>query len=212
MNPRYHPPSALLARYADSALATGPALVVASHLDACPFCRATVLALDETHAFALEAMPPTAMSENALQRALLHIESTSQDPEPSFARSRLGDVELPPAMAEARFHARRWMSPGLWAAHLATERQDGWRTFVLRAPANTTIPMHEHRGDELISVLHGAFHDGQTYRSGDFTTNVTGSAHDMRVEGDGPCVCLIAVRGALRWRGWSRAIGPVLGV
>ncbi len=104
------------------------------------------------------------------------------------------------------------MSPGLWAAHLKAGRQGDWRTFILRAPANTTIPLHEHRGDELIGVLQGAFQDGQTYRAGDFATNINGSAHAMRVEGDGPCVCFIAVRGALQWRGWSRAIGPILGI
>ena len=157
-------------------------------------------------------MPPTALSEDALRQALLRIDDIRQDPAPFSVRPRLGDIALPSALAEARFRARRWMSPSLWAAHLITEREDNWRTYLLRAPAGTIIPRHEHGGDELISVLQGAFHDGQTYRTGDFAANIKDSAHDLRVESDGPCVCLITVSGALRWRGWSRVIGPILGI
>lgn len=193
-------------------LDAGPALLIASHLETCPSCRATVKTLDDAHAAALEAMPPTALSEDALRQALLRIDGMRKEPAASLVRRRLGDITLPSALAEARFRARRWMSPGLWAAHLITERQDNWRTYLLRAPAGTIIPQHEHGGDELISVLMGSFQDGQTYRAGDFGANIKDSAHDMRVESDGPCVCLIAVSGALRWRGWSRAIGPILGI
>ncbi|MDI1364463.1 MAG: cupin domain-containing protein [bacterium] len=212
MTSRHHPAPRLLARYAASALESAPALVLEAHLEVCPSCRGRVLALDETHATDLEAMPPAVLSADALSQALLRIDAAGREPSPAPTKSRIGDVELPRALAETQFHARRWMTPGLWAAHLKKPRQDGWRTFLLCAPAHTTIPLHAHDGDELISVLTGAYHDGQTYRAGDFATNLTGSAHAMHVEGDEPCVCLIAIKGAMQWRGWSRAIGPILGI
>jgi putative transcriptional regulator len=212
LNPRHHPTRGLLSRYAYSDLEAGPALVIACHLETCPSCLATVQTLDEVHASALETMPPTAMSEDALRQALLRIQVARRDGAPSAVTSMLGDVTLPSALTDARFHARKWISPGLWAAHLKTERKDHWRTFILRAPGNTTIPSHAHPGDEFISVLQGAFHDGDAYSAGDFAANIKDSSHAMHVESDGPCVCLIAVRGALRWHGWSRAIGPILGI
>jgi predicted ChrR family anti-sigma factor len=124
----------------------------------------------------------------------------------------VGDVPLPLATGRAGLGPRRWAAPGLWAAPIKTLPTDGWRGFLLRAPANTAIPHHGHVGAELIAVLMGAFEDDRRVVAGDFVETCAGVRHSLRVTKDGPCACLIAWRGPVLWRGWSRLLTPLLGI
>jgi putative transcriptional regulator len=124
----------------------------------------------------------------------------------------VGDVKLPFAAARAGVGLRRWLAPGLWAAPVQAAVHDDWRSFVLRAPARTVIPTHGHHGGELIAVLSGSFLDESLYGAGDFAESVANSEHALRVSADGPCACLIAVQGRIKWHGWSRMIRPLLGI
>ena len=154
------------------------------------------------------------MSSEALRRVLARIEEgPSPSTPPSLARREfLGDVSIPQAAAAAGLGSRRWLAPGIWAAPVKVLSGAPWRTILLRAASGTRIPSHYHRGEELIAVLRGAFHDGGVYVAGDFAENDAGVDHSLTVSPEGPCACLISTHGPIKWRGWSRVVGAVLGI
>lgn len=76
--------------------------------------------------------------------------------------------QMPLAAARAGLRPRRWLAPSLRAAQVRAGRTDGWRAFLIRAPAGTALPSHRHAGEELIAVLTGAFVDGERADAGDF--------------------------------------------
>ena len=158
-------------------------------------------------------MPDARLAPDAVERALalIDVRDVHEDLKPQRGLI-LGGVSLPSRVARAGLHPRRWLAPGLWAAHLKVPRSDGWRAFVLHAPSGTVIPTHAHGRDELIYVLQGGFHDGESFVAGDFAQSVAGSAHRLTVEDRGPCACLISIRGRVHWQGWSRVLGPALGI
>ena len=152
-------------------------------------------------------MPP-----GALRRALAWLNGPMLDDDPQSEIDRLADVTLPRSVARAGLGRRRWLAPGLWAAPVRTPRTDDWRTFLLRVPANMTVPTHGHRGGELIAVWDGAFQNGGLHVAGDFAENIADSNHQLRVTPAGRCVCVISVQGRIQWRGWAKMITPVLGI
>jgi putative transcriptional regulator len=209
----FHPSATLLARYAcgDTPLAVG--LTLSAHLESCSACRSHVHAVEEAQGRSLEALDPAPLNPDALETALLRLESL--DPAPPDAKAvvdHLGDVRLPAAVARLGRLSRRFVAPGLWAAPIRVARTGDWRAFILRAPPGAIIPRHGHRGGELVAVLAGAFHDGETYRAGDYLEGAPAADHSLRVTPDGPCVCLVAVQGRIQWRGWARVLTPMLGL
>lgn len=159
----------------------------------------------------LAALPSTELEPDALERIMARLNGPGSDA-PVISKTTVGDVDIPFAAARAGLGPRRWLAPGLWAAPVNAAVHDGWRTFLLRAPARSVIPTHGHRGGELVAVLSGSFMDGELYSAGDFAESVAHSEHKLRVSADGPCACLIAMQGRVQWHGWSRMIRPLLGI
>jgi putative transcriptional regulator len=185
--------------------------VVSAHLETCASCRAQVARFEEAEGRLIDALPPATLPADALERVLARLDSSDAGPTNDLTDT-VGDVKLPFAAARAGVGPRRWLAPGFWAAPIQAAVHDDWRSFVLRAPARTVIPTHGHDGGELIAVLSGSFQDGQRYRAGDFAESIAHSEHALRVSADGPCACLIAVQGRIKWHGWSRMIRPLLGI
>ncbi len=200
-----------LANYATGELPLAAAIVVAAHLETCGLCRGQVSKIEEAEGRLLEALPATEMNSDGLERVMARLGGSDPDP-PAPRKTTVGDVDLPFAAARAGLGPRRWLGPGLWAAPVKAAVHDDWRTILLRAPAQTLIPTHGHRGGELIAVLSGSFMDGALYSAGDFAESVAHSEHELRVSADGPCACLIAMQGRVQWHGWSRMIRPLLGI
>ncbi len=164
--------------------------------------------LDEKHGVLMSASEPAPLRPGALETVLARLDTpTAQDDD----RPESGSP-WPAVVGRFGLGPRRHLSPGLWAAPLVAPRTDDWRAFLIRMPAGSTIPHHGHRGGELVAVLEGAFHDGQTYRRGDFVENLPAADHQLKITSDTACTCLIAVQGALLWQGWARIIGPALGI
>jgi putative transcriptional regulator len=206
-----HPSVQLLTSYAVGDLALAAGLSVAAHLGVCRDCRIKVSEVEEAEGAAIAGAAGAPMADGALAQALRNLETPPQSARNRAPRS-VGGVELPAAISELGLARRRWVAPGFWAARAKAPATDGWRTFLLRAPALAHIPHHDHVGRELICVLSGAFRDGVTYAAGDFAEHPPGSGHDLTVSSDAPCACLISLQGATRWRGWSKVIPPVLGL
>jgi putative transcriptional regulator len=211
-----HPSASLLAAYAGGDLALAPALPVSAHLETCPDCRGRVVAFEEAQGALLASQPPVPIDAGRLDCILEWIDApvdgAGHRPPPPPAPSLTGGVPLPQAVIDVGFGPRRWLTPNLWAAVVHAARIDDWRIFILHAPARTRIPSHGHVGGELIAVLAGDFSDGDTYGPGDFAENAAGRDHELKVGANGPCTCLIAIQGELRWRGWAKLITPLLGI
>ncbi len=210
---RKHPSGRLLERYASGELPPAPSITLAAHLESCAECEAHVRGLEEAHGDLLTSLPPASLGADALERLMARIDAgEGEEPTGRVTRAELDDVRLPNAVIEAGLGPRRWLAFGLWAAPVISPRRDDWRTFLLRAPAKTHIPSHGHPRGELMNVLFGVLHDGETLAAGDFAENRAGSEHALRVGDDGPCACLISLQGRPQWRGLSRLITPILGI
>jgi putative transcriptional regulator len=66
----------------------------------------------------------------------------------------------------------------------------------------------------MTCVLTGAFRqEGVLYGPGDFDSGEENDRHELRAENGADCLCLIALQGELRWRGFfGRLIQPFIRV
>ena len=216
MSIRHHPTEVVLAGYASGALADGPSLTVACHLDRCPACRGRVRLFEQVGGALLADTDQAAMGEDALARALASIERPAPAPAQrasSPAPQPISGVVLPSALARRGVGARRWVGPGIWVAPVRSNAADGWRTYLLRVTKGVAMPHHGHNGPEFTAVLQGAFHDeGSVYGPGDFSESGEGLEHHPAVEGDEACVCLLSGLGGVKATGLLRLVQPFIGV
>jgi putative transcriptional regulator len=204
-----HPSNELLAAYTSGTLPTAPGLVVACHLDLCSDCSAMVRRLEEVGGALLCDAPSAELSAGAVDKALAILE---EPPPVSPATAAPRASGLPPPLARARVGPRRWFGPGRWIAAVRTAPADHWRTFLLRAPLGAAIPSHGHGGPEYVCVLEGAFQNGGVHVRGDFLENPDDHEHRLHVTSGGPCLCVIATQGPLKWGGPMRLLAPLLGI
>jgi putative transcriptional regulator len=167
---------------------------------------------DEDSGKALTDLPSAPFAQDGLFKLMRRIEGLDPRDETSRAPRMVEGVELPEGVVAAGLHNRRWIAPGYWAAHIKIPREGNWRLFLLRAPANAVIPSHSHYGEEFVSVLSGAFDDGEVFVAGEFATSRADRSHSLRVGSDGACICLVAIDGPIAWRGLSWAVRPILGI
>ena len=214
MSLHHHPSEAVLADYAAGALADGPSLVVSAHLERCPRCRAEVRLYEGVGGALMADLPPSQMHDDALALALARIERPAPPPRASTP-VRMGPeaLDLPRALARRGVGPRRFVAPGIWVAPVPSSHPDGWRTYLLRAPAGAEVPHHDHHGPEFTVLLRGAYVDDTVrYGEGDFTESGPGREHHPQAEPDGPCICLISGQGGIKASGWVRLLKPLLGV
>jgi putative transcriptional regulator len=149
-----HPSPELLRQYAAGDLFAAPALVVACHLEACTACATVVEGHERRHGAALAALP------DASAQPRRSGQGAGRDPRRGRrSASMLGDVHLPQALIRQGFHARRFIGKDYWIAPVRRTRVDGWRCYVVRAPAGTRIMPHRHLGREYFQVLMGEVTD-----------------------------------------------------
>ncbi len=151
---------------------------------------------------------------DALALVLARIERPAPPPRASTP-VRMGPeaLHLPRALARRGVGPRRFVAPGVWIAPVPSRHADGWRTYLLRAPAGVAVPHHDHHGPEFTVLLRGAYVDDTVrYGEGDFTESGPGQDHSPQAEPDGPCICLISGQGGIKASGWVRLVKPLLGV
>ena len=208
---RAHPSPRLLAEYAAGDLALEPALAVAAHTHLCPRCRAAADAAQDAEGERLAGAAEAELAPGLLERTLARLDEPVERPEPC-RRMSVGDIRLPTPVARVGVGRRRFVAPDFWVAPVRTSQREGWRTYILRAPAGARIPRHRHKGPELICVLTGAFADREVFRAGDFIEGGGEAEHELRILRDGPCACLVSSQGGADWRGVLRLAAPALGV
>jgi putative transcriptional regulator len=211
MSPRRHPSQALLVDYAAGGLEAGRALVIGAHVGACPECRQEVHLAERVGGALLDDLPPAAMAPDALAKALARIERPAPEPPPAPPPPPDWIVVPPDVVVAAR--RRRWAAPGVWVAHV-TRARDGKMSYLLGVAAGMAVPLHSHRGLELVCVVKGAYKDrGHIHRPGDLAENDDDVEHQPRVTRDGECVCLISADAPLLPRNWiGRLFQPLVGI
>ncbi|HSI41278.1 MAG TPA: ChrR family anti-sigma-E factor [Xanthobacteraceae bacterium] len=214
MSITHHPSDETLLRYAAGTLAAGPALVVAAHLAASPASRARLRDFEALAGAMLEAVPPTALADDALARTLARLDA----PAPAVRPAMAPPPDLPPGTLWpaplGAYPVGRWrfLAPGVrWSRIEVPDPQS--RVILMRVAGGMKLPAHGHSGIEYTCVLAGAFSDDSgRYGPGDLAEEDDDTDHQPLVEPGAECVCLIAMQGRTRPHGWlGRLVQPLLG-
>lgn len=198
MQIRHHPSEDLLSDFAAGRLDEGQSLAIATHVESCALCRATVKALEQSAGEALEAIAPAPMAADALTKTLQRLEA----PPPRVAPAKPREAWLP---AAARGYGRagwKWVAPGVSMQPILLPQTSPTRAFLLKSAKGTSMLQHTHSGVEMTCVLVGSFsHEGGVFQSGDFDFGDDDVDHQPIVGSSEDCICLVAMTGELKLKG-----------
>lgn len=208
----HHPDDQLLQAYASGALDFGEHAAVTTHLQSCPRCRGWIGTLEALGGTALSDLPPTPVRTDALEQTLhrlAHAEQTPTTMTGTSANTTLATIPgLPPVVQRLTASAWKWIAPGVWARPFQLPTASPTRLFLLKSRPGLRMLAHRHSEVELTCVLAGGFsHDGGEFWPGDFDLGDRSHVHHITVADDGECLCLVAMRGRLRFDG---LVGPII--
>jgi putative transcriptional regulator len=214
----HHPTDDSLARFAAGTLESGPALVIAAHLESCPECRAQVGKFEAVGGVLLNELAPVPMARDALELALARLDSPENSrPFPQRkavdAAERLDGLVLPRALTGCDIGPWRWGGPGFRWSNVTLPHDKTANIMLMRIATGRKMPDHGHTGSEFTLVLKGSFSDKDgRYFSGDLSEVDAETEHQPIVDQEGECICLAAVEGSLRLRGFfGRFLNPFMG-
>jgi putative transcriptional regulator len=206
MTIRHHPSDELLTAFAAGTLDPGAHVAVATHLVACPRCRAWTRAMEQVGAALLEKLPPAPMSAGALAGLEARLNEPPQSAKPAAATATPSATDevagLPIFMRRYPAGRWKWIAPGVCLRPIGLPAASDTRVFLLRAGPGTKLLQHSHTGLEMTCVLTGAFtHEGGRFGPGDFDLGDETVDHQPIVDAGEACICLIAMQGGLRLNG-----------
>ena len=131
-----------------------------------------------------------------------------QAPQP--AHHAVEDDELPELLKHYRIGRRRRIAPGVSLRPIDLPGNGKSRAFLLKSGPGTRMLEHTHSGIELTCVLKGSFsHVSGRFGPGDFDFGDESLDHQPLVGEGEPCLCLVAMTGDLRMKGFfGRLISP----
>lgn len=206
-----HPAEAMVLAHAAGALEPGLALVVSAHLSMCPHCRALSCEAEDVGGILIEAMAPSAMSDDALQNVLGRIDGVATS-RPLVAGSH---SHLPEPVRQAiavSGKTMRFRKRGVAALDLgAVDKKGAGQLTLYRIKPGASVPHHGHRGSEITLVLTGAFSDETgIYRAGDVAVGAPAIRHRPRAEPGEVCFALAYTDAPLAFFGWLGAMQRML--
>ncbi len=209
----HHPDDLLLADYAAGMTDHGRHVAIATHLLACPHCRAFVRSIEQVGGGAIIDMPPTPMRKSAFQE----VEERFTAPVSASSREKVVDHDaelsgLPTFVKQYRFGKWTWIAPSVSLRPINLPHPSDMRVFILKSGPGTKMLQHSHTGLEMTCVLSGAFRQGDDiFGPGDFDLGDDKTEHQPIVEQGADCVCLVALSGELRMKGlMGRLVQPFL--
>ena len=215
----HHPNDELLLACAAGNLATGAAIVVAAHLEACAQCRASVHLFEGVGGAMLESIEPAVMAPEALARTLARIDKqqtpASRDAPPACTRPSLPPgLTWPRGLQQCAVSRWHWLGPGVRWSRVKVPHDGDANVFLLRIGPGKSLPRHTHSGVELTQVLCGSFDDGRAlFAAGDFDAADDAIHHQPVLQAGGECICLASVKGHLVFDGAiARVIGSLVGI
>jgi putative transcriptional regulator len=214
---RHHPDDALLIAHAGGTLATGPALLMATHLEDCAACLAALRRFEQVGTALMLDEPAATLAPDAFAATLARLDVPSTAPVAPLVSPR---PPLPAGMNWPRSlrhcHVSRWrlLGPGMRWSRVTLPGDRRANVFLLRIAAGSCLPPHTHSGEELTQVLHGAFDDGRAvFGPGDFDATDESIRHQPVVQASSECICLASVDGRLVHDGFlARWMGALIGI
>lgn len=200
----------------DYAAGTAPepvAAFVAAHLALSAPARKAYACLEALGGNLLDAIEPAAMSPGALESVLARLDH----PAPRPAGAPVADASMPAALR--RYLPRgmgslawRKLARGLHAARLIRDDPSGYRLSLLRLDPGCAVPRHTHRGEELVMVLEGGYHDERGhYGPGDVEIADPSVEHQPIADPGPVCVGLILWQAPVRLTRFpGRLLNPFL--
>lgn len=209
---RHHPDDALLIAQAAGTLASGPAILVAAHLEQCATCRAAVRGFEQVGAALMQQAPQDGLDPRALDGVLARIDAPIAPPVAPVVKRRPplpASMNWPRSLRHCQVSNWRLLGPGMRWSRVTVPYDRAANVFLLRIAAGSCLPPHSHSGEELTQVLHGAFDDGRSvFDAGDFDATDSSIRHQPVVQASSECICLASVDGRLvhdsrlaRWMG-----------
>lgn len=210
MNPAHHPKIETLLEYFAGSLDEGIRLVVSAHLELCPSCRRLLAGLETAAGNHLDAISPAPLAHAALERAMSRLDDVAES---SSAKRVQNDLPVRlDALAPYELGRWRWIGPGVYRRSVTLSGRGPSRVFLLKAAPGTQLPQHTHDGTELTVILQGAFrHEGGRFGAGDCDDADDSVEHRPVVEDGEECICLVAMEGNIRLRGFfGRLMQPLV--
>lgn len=198
----------ILLSHAAGALDAGFALLVETHLEMSPSAREVHAQFEALGGALLEEIAPAEVDAAALNKALIAIDAEEapvhREAMRSPARPAMPEgFTLPAVLARQEIGPWRWIAPGVRSAHIALSSSSASRAFLIEIAPGVRVPKHGHESDELTCVLRGSFRDGNArYCEGEVARVDQDIEHEILVNSDVPCLCLIAMEGRTRPNGW----------
>lgn len=204
MTIKNHPTDISLGAFVTGSLDEARALVVATHVALCARCRTTLANFEGVAGEMLQALPPTPMSAGALFQALTRLDTPSAGRAPIAATHSVDDIRLPAPLAAYQRGPWRWLGRGIEFSVVDVPDVHDGRVFLLKAKPGIRLPPHKHTGTEWTCVINGSFsHDGGHFGAGDFDeADETVEHHPVVGEGE-TCICIVALHGQVRLKGWA---------
>jgi putative transcriptional regulator len=209
LHPGHHLTDELLVSYAAGDMAEAPALMIATHLALCPACRHQMSDYEALGGELLSELPEEPLAADSLAKTLAKLDQGASEPIRPAIRPvvhpgpPMGDSPLLPQPLRD-YMSQAWAARGSWRSVMPGLRTlklkaDGAKVWVMELGAGRAIPHHGHRGQEMVLVLSGGYHDGEIgYGPGDIHMSGPEIVHQPIVDDDGPCVCLVMVEGGIR--------------
>lgn len=206
MSATHLPLDETLARFAAGTLEPATRLVVAAHLEAAPKARARLALFEATVGGILDTMTPTALADDALARTLALLDAPAPPAParkpPRHAASLPDGVVLPRALADCTVGRWIWVGPGVRWSSVGIPGVDHANVGLVQVAPGRALPEHGHGGNEITYVISGAFSDTSgRYGPGDVCEADPEVEHQPIADAEEGCICLIAMEGALRFRG-----------
>jgi len=213
MTIHHHPPDELLTAFAAGLLDLGQHVAIATHLVGCTHCRDAVRTMEHVGGAVLAGLPPTAMSSGAFASVAARLDRLVAPALPPRRAAGLADIPgLPPFVREYAAGPWRWIAPKVHLRPIQLPEASSTRVFLLKSRPGTRMIEHTHTGFEMSCVLTGSFvHAGGHFGPGDFDLGDGDDDHEIMIDSQDDCICLIAMQGDLKLNGMiGRLLQPLI--
>jgi len=214
---KHHPSDETLFRYAAGSLEPGPDIVVAVHVGGCAVCASRIGEFEAVGGSLLHDIEPHDLEAGALDRVMAMTELHEVGRGKAAAAQKLPRADvgicLPQALDACGIGPWRWIGPGVRWSRVTLPGDDNANVMLLKVTAGRKLPEHTHTGYEYTHVLKGSFSDARgRYGPGDLDEAGDDVQHQPIVDNDGECICIAALEGQMKLRGFfGRLVQPLFG-
>lgn len=207
--PSHHIAPDVLMAYAAGSLDEAHSVLVATHLALCPTCREAASGYEALGGALVDAMPETAVEEEALQSVFAMIDAAPDEASlETDCRNHSEEMTkiFPAPLREylpGDWSQFQWKSRGLSVKEAVFDIGNGeTKASLLWIKPGASVPSHTHSETETTLVLKGAF-DDQTghYGRGDVAVATPDVNHSPTASDGEECICFAVVSGHLELTG-----------